>query len=175
MHKYKIGYLVDYHKIISVHPNMRTAIALLFLTFLGLCLSQSRRGNFSIMPIPSIYLSCQYNIVGHPVSCQYNDYLSVGECKCQERQWGTGNCKDESDGVCGAWCYVDYLADCSDRKWRRGRKLNSNGWSGWMMQSCQACKDKEVTKPPGTEKIWDEGTERGSRRTLFLQTIICCG
>ena len=79
-----------------------------------------------------------------------------------------GNCKDESDGVCGAWCYVDYYSSCSDKKWRIGWQFDRNTRQFEkirMIQSCQACKDMEVTKPPGPGKL-------GDRRTLFLQTII---
>ena len=79
-----------------------------------------------------------------------------------------GNCKDESDGVCGAWCYVDYYSSCPDKKWRVGWQFDRNTRQFEkirMIQSCQACKDKEVTKPPGPGKLGDRGT-------LFLQTII---
>ena len=112
----------------------------------------------------------------------YNEYLSVGECKCQERQWGTipppgGNCKDESDGVCGAWCYVDYYSSCSDKKWRLGWQFDRNTRQFEkirMIQSCQACKDKEVTKPPGPGKLGDRGNFIFTNN-LFIQDSCNCG
>ena len=112
----------------------------------------------------------------------YNEYLSVGECKCQERQWGTipppgGNCKDESDGVCGAWCYVDYYSSCTDKKWRLGWQFDRNTRQFEkirMIQSCQACKDKEVTKPPGPGKLGDRGNFIFTNN-LFIQDSCNCG